>query len=182
MAKWTLEPGHTAAEFRARHMMVTWVRGHFVDIHGSLEFDPDDPRKSSVEITIDASKIWTGDENRDGHLRGEDFLDCENHPEITFKSSKVEQTGDNDYAVMGDLTLRGVTREVQLDVHYLGQWPTPFWEDGVDKGPKARAGFEATTKINRHDFGVSWSGAMDKGGIVVGNDVHIVIDAEAIMD
>ncbi|MCH8127794.1 YceI family protein [candidate division KSB1 bacterium] len=182
MAKWTFEPGHTAAEFRARHMMVTWVRGHFTDIHGSLEFDPIDPRKSSVEITIDASKIWTGDENRDGHLRSADFLDCENHPEITFKSNKVEQTGDNDYSVMGDLTLRGVTREVQMEVHYLGQWQTSFWVDGVDKGPKARAGFEATIKINRHDFGVSWNDTMDKGGLVVGNDVHIVIDAEAIMD
>jgi polyisoprenoid-binding protein YceI len=148
MAKWTFEPGHTAAGFTARHMMVTNVRGHFKDVHGSLVFDPKDPTKSSTEVTIDARKIWTGEPARDEHLRSADFLDVENFPEITFRGQEVILVGENDYQVTGDLTIRGVTRPAVLDVRYLGQWQTPWWEDGVDKGPKTRAGFVATTKIN----------------------------------
>ena len=147
MAKWTFEPGHTAAEFRARHMMVTYVRGHFKDVHGSLEFDSENPRNSSVEVKIDARNIWTGVKERDDHLRSADFLDVERHPEITFKGNRVEIKGD-----------------------------------GVNKGPKTRAGFVATTKINRQDFGVSWQDTMDRGGIVVGNEIDITIDAEAILE
>ena len=120
MAKWTFEPGHTAAEFRARHMMVTYVRGHFKDVHGSLEFDPENPRNSSVEVKIDARKIWTGVKERDDHLRSADFLDVEHHPEISFKGNQVEIKGEHDYAVTGDLTIRGVTRPVCLNVSYLG--------------------------------------------------------------
>ncbi len=88
----------------------------------------------------------------------------------------------HDYLLTGDLTIRGVTRQVQLNVRYLGQWETPWWEDGVDKGPKTRAGFMATTEINRHDFGVSWNAPLDKGGIVVGDIVEITIDAEAVLE
>ena len=180
MARWTFEPGHTAAEFKARHMMVTWVRGHFVNIHGTLQFDPAAPGQSTVEIEIDVSTLWSGEPQRDEHLQGADFLDVAHHPKMVFKSTEVEQIGESDYRVIGDLTLRGVTREAILDVHYLGQWPTPYWEDGVDKGPKQRAGFVVTTTINRHDFGVSWQSALDKGGVVVGNEVFITIDAEAL--
>ncbi len=182
MAKWTFEPGHTAAEFCARHMMVTYVRGHFKDVHGTLDFDPARPRDSSVEVIIDANGIWTGEPERDAHLRSADFLDVESHPEITFRGDRVEMMGDHDYAVTGDLTIRGVTRQVTLNVRYLGQWETPWWEDGVDKGPKTRAGFVATAEINRHDFGVSWNAALDKGGIVVGNTIEITIDAEAVLE
>lgn len=182
MAKWTFEPGHTAAEFRARHMMVTWVRGHFKDVHGTLEFDPKNPRASSVEVLIQAKNIWTGEPARDKHLMSADFLDAENHPEIRFRGKEVELLGGIDARVTGDLTIRGVTRPATLNVTYLGQWQTPWWEDGIDKGPKTRAGFVATTKINRHDFGVSWNDTMDRGGIVVGNDVHITLDAEAILN
>jgi polyisoprenoid-binding protein YceI len=182
MSKWTFEPGHTAAEFRARHMMVTYVRGHFKNIQGTLEFDPEDPANSSVEARIDARAIWTGDAQRDDHLRSSDFLGAENHPEITFKGNQVEGKGKHDFAVTGDLGIRGVTRKATLNVTYLGQWETPWWEDGIDKGPKMRAGFIATTRINRHDFGVSWQSTMDRGGIVVGNEVDIVIDAEAVLE
>ena len=182
MAKWTFEPGHTAAEFCARHMMVTYVRGHFKDVHGSLNFDPKDPAKSSVEVTIDARKIWTGEPARDAHLRSADFLDADHFPVITFRGQKVTVIGEVDYRVTGELTIRGVTKPVELDVHYLGQWETPWWEEGVNKGPKTRAGFVAKTSINRHDFGVSWNDVMDKGGIVVGNIVDITIDAEAILE
>jgi polyisoprenoid-binding protein YceI len=182
MAKWFFEPGHTAAEFRVRHMMVTWVRGHFKDIHGTLEFDPANPRASSVEATIDARGIWTGEPDRDAHLRTADFLDVERYPAITFKGGEVECVSEHDYLLTGDLTIRGVTRTLAFDVRYLGQWQTPWWEDGVDKGPKTRAGFVAKTSINRYDFGVSWNGTLDRGGIVVGNNVEITIDVEAIKE
>lgn len=178
MASWTFEPGHTAAEFRARHMMVTYVRGHFKNVRGTLRFDPENPSESSVEVTIDAKEIWTGDADRNSHLRNADFLDVGNHPHITFKGSEVEVKGAHEYAVAGDLTIRGVTRRVALNVTFLGQWDTPWWEDGVDKGPKTRAGFVATTSINRHDFNVSWNADLDKGGLVVGDLVDITLDAE----
>jgi polyisoprenoid-binding protein YceI len=182
MAEWFFEPGHTAAEFCARHMMVTYVRGHFKNAQGKLRFDPKNPRDSRVEIRIDASSLWTGEPQRDAHLRSADFLDAERYPEITFTSEKVEIVGSNDYLVTGRLTLRGVTREIELKVRYLGQWKTPWWEDGVDQGPKIRAGFVAETEINRQDFGVGWNSALDDSGVVVGDTVEITIDAEAIQE
>jgi len=182
MAKWFFEPGHTAAEFRVRHMMVTWVRGHFKDIHGTLDFDPENPRKASAEVTIDARQLWTGEPDRDKHLKSADFLDVETHPTITFRGRGVVLCGADEARFAGDLTIRGVTRPVTLDVRPLGQWQTSWWEDGVDKGPKTRAGFVATTRINRQDFGVSWNDVLDRGGVVVGDDVHITVDAEAILE
>ena len=182
MSKWNFEPGHTAAEFCVRHMMVTYVRGHFKNVHGSLEFDPSNPGAGSVEVTIDAAGVWTGDTARDDHVRGPDFLEVEKFPQITFRSTHVHVLGENDYQVTGDLTIRGVTRPVALAARYLGRWQTPWWEGGVDKGPRTRAGFVATTSINRHDFRVSWNNTLDRGGIVVGNTVDITIDAEAIRE
>lgn len=186
MARWTFEPGHTAAEFRARHMMVSYVRGAFKNVHGTLEFDPDSPRLSSVQATIEATGIWTGEPQRDAHLRSPDFLDVESFPQITFKGDHVELSGNHDYVVTGELTIRGVTRSVSLTVSYLGQWQTPWWEEEggewVDKGPRLRAGFVATTEINRHDFGVSWNNTMDRGGVVVGDAVSITIDVEAVRE
>jgi polyisoprenoid-binding protein YceI len=182
MAKWTFEPGHTAAEFCARHMMVTYVRGHFKNVHGTLYFDPAHPEASSVEVVIDGKTLWTGEPERDAHLRSSDFLDVEKHPRITFVGHRVELIGGHDYVVTGDLTIRGVTRQVQMNVRYLGQWQTPWWEDGVDQGPRTRAGFIAKLAINRHDFGVSWNSTLERGGIVVGDIVEITIDAEAILE
>jgi polyisoprenoid-binding protein YceI len=186
MTRWTFEPGHTAAEFRARHMMVTHVRGAFKNVHGTLEFDPESPRLSSVQATIEAAGIWTGQPQRDAHLRSPDFLDVEKFPHITFKGDQVAPSGDHDYVVTGELTIRGTTRTVSLTVRYLGQWQTPWWEEEggewVDKGPRLRAGFVATTEINRHDFGVSWNDTMDRAGVVVGDTVSITIDVEAVRD
>jgi polyisoprenoid-binding protein YceI len=182
MTRWFFEPGHTAAEFCVRHMMVTYVRGHFKNIRGALDFDPENPRNSRVEARIDAKSIWTGEPDRDAHLRSADFLDVEHYPEITFTGDQVEVAGDHDFLLTGRLTLRGATREVGLKVRYLGQWKTPWWEDGVDKGPKTRAGFLAEATINRHDFGVSWNSVLDRGGVVVGDRVEITIDAEAILE
>jgi polyisoprenoid-binding protein YceI len=182
MPRWTFEPGHTAAEFKVRHMMVSSVRGHFKNVHGTLRFDPNHPRDSSMEVEINAGELWTGDAQRDAHLKNADFLDVARYPTITFRGNQVAVIGANDFTVTGDLTLRGVTRPVSLRVRYLGQWKTPWWEDGVDKGPKIRAGFEAETTINRHDFGVSWQSSVHDDGIVVGDEVQISIDVEAIQD
>ncbi len=182
MATWTFEPGHTAAEFRCKHMMVTWVRGHFKNVRGTMRFDPADPTNTVIEAMLDAASIWTGEPDRDAHLRSADFLDAASHPAITFKSTRVEQVGGTAYKVSGNLTIRGVMRPVVLDVHHLGQWQTPFWVGNEDKGPVTRAGFVAETRINRHDFGVSWNGALDHGGLVVGDEVFITLDVEALQD
>jgi polyisoprenoid-binding protein YceI len=163
-------------------MMVTWVSGHFKNVTGVLVFDSDDPSGSSVKVVIDANQLWTGEPARDAHLKSADFLDVANHPQILFQSTSVEQNGANQYKVVGDLTIRGVTRPVVLDVHYLGQWPTPYWENGVDKGPISRAGFAATGRINRYDFDVKWNASMDRDGIVVGKEIDITIDVEALRD
>ena len=180
--KWTFEPGHSAAEFRARHMMVTWVRGSFKNIHGKLDFDPKFPTQLVVEATIDASTCWTGEPQRDNHLKSEDFLACERYPTIRFKSTGASQVGPVDYEVNGDLTIRETTRPVTLRVRYLGSWETPWYEDGVDKGPKTRAGFVARTRIDRYDFGVSWNSELTNGGVVVGADLDLVLDVEAIRE
>ncbi|HEU4345370.1 MAG TPA: YceI family protein [Candidatus Binatia bacterium] len=182
MSKWIFEPGHTAAEFCARHMMVTYVRGHFKNVRGILVFDPANPRAASTEVTIDAAGIWTGEPDRDAHLRSADFLDVENHPHITFKGNRVELIGENDADLIGELSIRGVTRNVTLRVRYLGRWETPWWEDGIDKGPKTRAGFTAITEINRLDFGIRWNAPLEKNGVVVGNTIEITVDAEAILE
>lgn len=182
MARWEFEPGHTAAEFSVRHMMVTEVRGHFKDVHGWLEFDPERPGEGEVEVVIDARQLWSGEPARDEHLKSADFLDVENHPEIRFHGSDVRVIGGHDLVVGGELTIRGVTRPVELEVRYLGRWQTPWWEGDEDKGPKTRAGFVATARIDRHDFGVSWNGDLVAGGMVVGDDVKITLDVEAILD
>ena len=134
-----------------------------------------------MEATIDAAGIWSGEAARDAHLKSADFLDVDKYPQITFTGKQVEVAGADEAILTGELTIRGVTRAVPLRVRYLGQWQTPWWEDGVDKGPKARAGFTASATINRHDFGVSWNSTLDRGGVVVGNMVEITIDAEAIL-
>jgi polyisoprenoid-binding protein YceI len=180
--RWFFEPGHTEAEFRARHMMVTWVRGLYKNIEGSLEFDPANPRDLKVETTIPATTLWTGVQQRDDHLRSDDFLGCVAYPQIHFRSTGVALVGPSDYNVTGDLTIRDVTKSVTLNVRYLGTWQTPWWEDGVDKGPKTRAGFTARTIIDRYAFGVNWNDTMPDGGVVVSPHVDIKIDVEAIME
>ena len=179
--RWVFEPGHTAAEFSVRHMMVSNVRGHFKKVEGFIEIDPDNPTDVIVEATISADGIWSGDSYRDQHLKAADFLDVENHPEITFIGNQLKFTGQRDLELIGDLTIRGITHEVCLEVQDLGRWDTPFWDDGEDKGPITRAGFSATTRINRHDFGVSWNDTLDKGGFVVGDMVNVTIDVEALL-
>lgn len=183
MAKWIFEPGHSGAEFAVRHMMVSYMRGLFKNVHGSIDFDADNPAgAAAVEARIDAAGIWSGDEARDAHLRGPNFLDVSTYPEIAFRSTEVRCVGEADLRVAGDLVLRGVTRPVVLEARYLGRWQCPYWEAGKDLGPTTRIGFLATTVINRHDFGVSWNAPMDRGGMVVGDEVAITLDVEAILE
>jgi len=182
MAKWVFEPGHTAAEFRARHMMVCWVRGHFKDVHGWVEFDPNNSGGLSLEATIQAPKLWTGEPQRDDHLRSGDFLDVANHPTISFKSTASKCVGTNDYEVSGNLTIRGISRPAVLQMHYLGKWRTPYWTDAGDAGPIARLGFVGETRINRQDFKVSWNGQLEDGGLVVSDEVLIKVDVEALLE
>ena len=181
MTRWEFEPGHTAAEFKARHMMVTWVRGLFKDVHGAVDIDFENPTNSSFEAVIDATRLWTGEPERDAHLRSADFFDVKHYLWITFKSTGVEQVGSVLYKVTGNLTIRGVTRPVTLDVQYLGQWETPYWVGGVNRGVMHRVGFSATTRLNRHDFGVSWNDQLAKGGVVVSDEVFVSLDVEAIL-
>ncbi len=182
MSRWTFEPGHTAAGFSARHMMVTNVRGHFKNVKGTLEFDPAIPERAAMQAVIDAATLWTGEPERDAHLKSADFLDVAHHPRITFESDRVELIGPSDAKLHGRVTIRGITRPLTLQVKFLGTWQTPWWEGSVDKGPKTRAGFVATGRLNRHDFGVSWNSTLDRGGIVVGDDVDLTLDAEAILE
>lgn len=182
MGRWFLEPGHTAAGFSARHMMVTTVRGHFKDVHGRLELDLEHPVGGTVEVVIDASKLWTGEPARDAHLKSADFLDVEHHPEIRFRGSVTKIESAHDWSVDGELTIRGVTRPTRLRVTWLGTWLTPWWEGDVDLGPKRRAGFVGVCRINRHDFGVSWNSALELGGVVVSDEIEITVDAEAILE
>jgi polyisoprenoid-binding protein YceI len=180
MATWMFEPGHTEAEFRARHMMVTWVRGLFKDIHGQLELDWDHCLDTTFEGEIDATGIWTGEPTRDAHLRSADFLDVENHPKISFSGRFTERTAGTAFKGEVELTIRGVTRTVPLDIAYLGEWKTPWWEGDENKGEMRRIGFEATARIDRHDFGVSWQDEIPDGGVVASNEIELTLDVEAI--
>ena len=143
MARWVLNAAHTAAEFCVRHMMITYVRGHFKNIGGSLDFDPSRPEDARVEVSIAAGTLWSGEPERDDHLRSEDFLHVERHPTIDFRSTKVEPVARNQYRVTGDLTIRGVPRPVTLDVRYLGSAGRPSTTRASDS--RRRPASTATT-------------------------------------
>ncbi len=170
-ATFDIDPAHTNAEFAVRHLMVSTVRGHLGKVSGAVQLDETDVTKSSVTATIDVTGIETREPKRDEHLRGADFLDVKQYPTITFKSKEVTKLADDTFIVKGDLTIRGVTKEVALDVEGA---PKPF----TDPFGNVKLGGVARTKINRQDFGVAWSKALDNGGLVVGNELEITIDIE----
>lgn len=173
MTTWKLDPGHSSADFSARHMMITTVRGGFRNVTGTIEYDAANPAASSVEVTINTNEITsTGLADRDNHLKSPDFLDIENFPTITFKSTSVKPTSDTEADITGDLTIRGVTRPVTIKAELLGQAKTPWGTDNI--------GFHGTTKINREDFGLTWNMALETGGWLVGKDITISLDVEAI--
>ena len=173
LSTWTLDASHSSAGFVVKHMMVSNVRGEFPEVEGTLNFDRANIANSSVNVTIKVASIATKDATRDGHLKGADFFDVETYPEITFHSTEFQKQSDDELLVKGDLTIRGVTKEVVLKV----EGPT---DEHKDPWGGTRLGFSATTKINRKDFGLTWNVALETGGILVGENVTINIDAEFV--
>jgi polyisoprenoid-binding protein YceI len=171
--EWQIDPSHSAAHFSVRHLMISNVRGEFTKLTGTALLDASDLTHSTVEVTIEAGSINTREPQRDEHLRSADFFDVANHPTITFRSKRVAAVGDEHFKLTGDLTIRGVTREVTLDV----DGPTPSVKDPWGN---TRAGITATTKINRKDFGVAFNALTEAGTIMVGDEVSISIEAELI--
>jgi polyisoprenoid-binding protein YceI len=169
---WEIDPAHSQATFAVKHMMISTVKGHFNVISGHLHIDEQNPANSWVDAQVDASSIDTRDERRDGHLRSPDFFDAEKYPTINFKSTKVEHIEGNEYRVLGDLTMHGVTRPVAFNAEYAGQ--------GQDPWGGQRAGLSATAKINRKDWGLTYNTALEAGGVMVGEEVKIEIDLEAV--
>jgi len=168
---WTIDPAHSNVEFGVKHMMFTTVKGRFSDVRGTITLDEQHVENSSVEVEIGVASIDTRDEKRDVHLRSADFFDVERFPTMTFKSTRVEPTSGGEARVTGDLTIHGVTREVVLNTTMTGRGTNP-WGAEV-------AGFEATTRINRKDFGLEWNVALESGGFLVGDEIKISIDIEA---
>jgi polyisoprenoid-binding protein YceI len=169
---WQIDPAHTNVEFTVRHMMISNVKGQFQKTSGTITTNGSDPASATIDATIDASSVDTRVEKRDMHLKSPDFLDVAKYPTITFKSTKVEAAGPNKWKVTGDLTLHGVTKPVVLDVESSGA--------PINVMGNMRAGASATTKINRSDFGLTWNKALEAGGVMVGDEVAISIDVEAV--
>jgi polyisoprenoid-binding protein YceI len=171
--EWKLDPAHSAAHFSVRHLMISNVRGEFTKISGSALLNPADPTKSSVDVTIDSASLSTREPQRDEHLRSADFFDVAKYPTLTFRSKRVEKAGDEYFKVAGDLTIHGVTKEVTFDI----EGPTPSVKDPWGN---VRAGITGSTKINRKDFGLVWNALTETGGVMVGDEVKINIEAELI--
>ena len=169
---WQIDTSHSDIQFSVRHMMISKVRGRFENFSGTVNFDESNPTNTTVEIAVDLNSINTRDEKRDGHLRSADFFDVENHPTMTFVSKKVEQTDEFNGRLIGDLTIRGVTHEVALDVQYSGTAKSPWGT--------VSAGFSAKGKVNRKEFGLNWNAALETGGVLVGEDVEIAIELEIV--
>jgi polyisoprenoid-binding protein YceI len=166
-----IDPAHTRVGFVARHLMVSKVRGGFTEVSGEVVVG-EDPTESSVYAEIKAASIDTGVADRDAHLRSPDFLDVENYPTLTFRSTGLVVGGDNEFALSGDLTIRGVTRPVTLNVEFEGLARSPWGQEVI--------GFTASTEIDREEFGITWNQALETGGVLVGKKVKIEIGAEAI--
>ena len=168
---WKLDPSHTLVEFSAKHMMITTVKGRIADVEGTIYTDEKTPGNSSVEATLKGASIDTRNEQRDTHLRSADFLNAEQFPEIRFRSTRID--GDaRKFKLTGDLTIRDVTREITLDVEYGGRTRDPWGGE--------RVGFSATGKIDRRDFGLLWNQALETGGVLVGNDIKVNLEVQAV--
>ena len=169
---WQIDTAHTSIDFSARHMMISKVRGRFERFSGTVNLDEQNPQNTRVDVTIDAVSINTREEQRDGHLRGADFLNVEQYPEIRFVSTKVERTGNATAKLHGDLTIRDVTRPVVLDVEYVGQSKSPWGTTNY--------GFEGRTKLNRKEWGLTWNVALETGGWLVSEEIGVDIQIELV--
>ena len=170
---WNIDPVHSVAEFKVKHMMISNVKGQFTGLKGTLTLDSDDLLNSRIEASIDAASINTRDSQRDAHLKSPDFFDVEKFPTLSFDSTHVTRSGEAELTVDGDLTIHGVTRKVTFEV----EGPTA---PGKDPWGNTRLGLAATTKINRKDFGLTWNAALETGGILVGDDVTITLDVQLV--
>ena len=171
-ADWNLDPVHSAIEFSVRHLAISKIKGKFKEFEAKMVFDGKAVENGSAEFTIQVASIDTENEKRDNHLKSSDFFAAEENPTITFKSKKISAVKDGKFQITGDMTMRGVTKEVTFDCELHGVVQGP--------GGNTRAGFSAETTINRHDFGVSWSKTLDAGGLIVGNDVKLTLELEFI--
>lgn len=169
---WQIDPVHSQVEFAVRHMMISTVRGRFTQFSGTVDLDEANPTRSTVEVQIDAASIDTRAAQRDAHLQSPDFLNAAEYPYIVFKSKRVELLDTSRGRIIGDLTIRDVTREVVLDVEYAGQARSPWGTTS--------AGFQARTKINRKDWGLTWNQGLETGGVLVGDEISIAIDLEVV--
>ena len=175
MASYQIDPQHAGAHFKVRHMMISNVKGEFSGVTGTIEFDPANVSATHVEAKIDAATVSTRELERDRHLKSADFLDVRRYPTLTFRSTKLVSTGDGSYDLTGDLTIRGVTREVTLQVASL----TPEIKDPEGR---FRRGASASTRIRRKEFGLTWNAVLESGGFLVGDDVDITIDVEMVRE
>ena len=169
---WNIDAAHTGIHFAVRHMVVSKVRGRFGKYTGTIRLDEGDITRGAVEVAIEASSIDTGVADRDAHLRSADFFDVEKFPELRFRSTRLERVDDTHFRVLGNLSIRDVTREVALDVEYGGQGKDPWGNE--------RLGFVAKTSIDRKDFGLTWNQALETGGILVGDRIDIDLDVQAV--
>jgi len=169
---WQIDPAHSQIQFSVRHMMISNVRGRFENFTGAIEFEEKDPTRSLVDVQIEAASINTREAQRDIHLKSPDFLNAEKYPYLSFKSKRIEKIDDTHGRVIGDLTIRDVTKEVALDVEYAGQAKSPWGT--------VSAGFSATAKINRKDWGLTYNQVLETGGVMVGDVVNITIDSEIV--
>jgi polyisoprenoid-binding protein YceI len=175
VSNWEIDPAHSAVEFAVRHLMISTVKGRFADVQGLIRMDEADPSTVFVDVTIGVASIDTRQEERDSDLRSADFFDVARFPTITFRSRRVQGNPlEGDFRLIGDLTIRGITREVTLDVSVGGRVMGPSGEE--------RAGFSARTKIDRTDFGLTWNQALEAGGVLVGNEVRISIEVELVRE
>lgn len=171
---WKIDSAHSHIQFSVRHMMISKVRGEFAEFGGAINFDEDNPEASTVHVEIDAASIDTGVEDRDNHLRSEDFLHVEEYPTITFDSKRVEITGDRTARLIGDLTIRGEAREVALDVELQGIAKSPWGNYS--------AGFSASGSFNRKDWGLEWNQALETGGVLVGDKINVDVEVELVKE
>ena len=171
LTPWQIDPAHTIVELASKYMLFTTVKGRFTNVKGTILVDEENPARSSVEIETDATSVWTGQERRDAHLRSADFLDVEHYPTITFKSTRVEPIGQDRLRVIGDLTIRGTTREVTLDTKVHGRGKNPWGQ--------TMAGFTAETTVNRKDYGLEWNVEIESGWLV-GDTVQILLEVVAV--